>query len=67
MQKIPRTCEETAPLLSLQSGLTTVDSSFLHGGPRQLVGQRVPALHLLALVLQTVYPVLQSVSLGMTP
>lgn len=42
-------------------------SSFLQRGSRQLVGQRVPALHLLALVLQTVYPVLQRVSLRVTP
>lgn len=38
-------------------------SSFLQRGPRQLIGQCVPALHLLALVLQTVDPVLQGVSL----
>lgn len=42
-------------------------SSVLQRGSGQLVGQRVPALHLLALILQTVYPVLQSVSLWVTP
>lgn len=41
-------------------------ASLLQRRSGQLVGQRVPALHLLALVLQTVYPVLQSVSLRVT-
>lgn len=45
---------------------TTVHS-LVNRRPGQLVGQRVPALHLLALVLQTVYPVLQSVSLWVAP
>lgn len=49
------------------SGQRLTPSSFLQRGSGQLVGQRVPALHLLALVLQTVYPVLQSVSLWVTP
>lgn len=42
-------------------------TSLLQGRPGQLIGQRVPALYLLALVLQTVYPVLQSLSLWVTP
>lgn len=41
-------------------------ASLLQRRSGQLVGQRVPALHLFALVLQTVYPVLQSVSLRVT-
>lgn len=48
------------------SGQQLTPSSFLQRGSRQLVGQRVPALHFLALVLQTVYPVLESVSLWVT-
>ena len=42
-------------------------SSFLQRRARQLIGQCVPALHLLALVLQTVDPVLQRVSLWVAP
>lgn len=66
---ILKTCDETSFIPGLQAGPSGVSyrggssGSFLQRGSGQLVGQCVPALHFLALVLQTVYPVLQSLSL----
>lgn len=40
--------------------------SLLRGGSWKLIGQRVPSFHLLAFVLQTVYPLLESLALWVT-
>lgn len=56
-----------ASSLCCQDGGWVKISSLLQRGARQLVGQCVPALHLLALVLQAVNPVLQRVSLWVAP
>lgn len=62
MQAVLGACDEMSPSPSgAGPGL------LLQGGAGQLVGQGVPALHLRALVFQTVDPVLQGVSLRVAP
>lgn len=78
LKRMPQSTSFTLPSHSrtstpeLGSFLSRLDTgtavhSLVNRWPRQLIGQRVPTLHLLALVLQTVYPVLQSVSLWVAP